>query len=72
MRNISKSYIKKMVKGGSNPNVIISDKAADAIVRILEKKAKKIAIYAVKRAKSQKRRTITEEDVYKYRLVFGD
>lgn len=72
MRNISKASIKKMVKSGSNPNVIISDRAAESIARILEAKAKKIAKYAVKRAKSKKRQMITEEDVDTYRLKFGD
>lgn len=72
MRNISKSSIKKIVKNGSNPDVIISDKAAEAIARILEEKAKRIARYAVKRAKSKKRGTVTEEDIDTYRLKFGD
>jgi histone H3/H4 len=72
MRNISKTSIKNIVKKGSNPHVIISDKAAEAIAKILEKKAQKIAKYAVKRAKSNKRNTITEEDVDTYRLMFGD
>jgi len=72
MRNISKVTIKKIVKNGSNPNVIISDKAAEAIARILEKKAERIAKYAVKRARTNKRDTITEEDVDTYRLKFGD
>jgi histone H3/H4 len=72
MRNISKSSIKKIVKAGSNPNVIISDKAAEAIARILEQKAKRIATYAVKRAKSKKRNTVTEDDVDTYLLKFGD
>ena len=72
MRNISKITIKKIVKNGSNPNVIISDKAAEAIARILEKKAQKIAKYAVNRAKTKKRDTITEEDVDTYSLKFGD
>lgn len=72
MRNISKVTIKKIVKNGSTPNVIISDKAAEAIARILEKKAQRIAKYAVKRARTNKRDTITEEDVDTYRLKFGD
>ena len=71
MRNISKSSIKKMMKSGSNPNLIISDKAADAIAKILENKARRIAKYAVKRAKSNKRNTITEEDIDTYMLKFG-
>ncbi len=72
MNKISKASIKKMVKGGSNPNFIISDKAAAAIARLLEKRAKSIAKYAVKRAKSKKRNTIMEEDIDTYRLKFGD
>lgn len=72
MHNISKTSIKKMVKNGSNPNAIISDKAAAAIARMLEQKAKRIAKYAVKRARSKKRDTITEEDIDAYRLRFGD
>lgn len=72
MRNISKASIKKMVKNSSNPNAIISDRAAEAIARLLESKAKSIAKYAVKRAKGKKRSTITEEDIDAYRVRFGD
>jgi histone H3/H4 len=72
MHNISKTSIKKIIKSGSNPDVIINDKAAEAIAKILEKRANKIARYAVKRAKSKKRNTITEEDIDTYRMMFGD
>lgn len=72
MRNIPKASIKKIVKNGANPNLIITDKAAEAIARILESKARRIAKYAVKRAKSKKRNIITEEDVETYMLKFGD
>ena len=72
MRNISKATIKKIVKNGSNPNVIISDKAADAIARILENKAKRIAKYAVKRAKTKHRKTVVEDDIDTYTIVYGD
>lgn len=72
MEKISKESIKKLVKNGSNPDVIVSDKAAEAIIAILEKKAKKIAKYAVDRAKNKKRATITEEDIDTYRMMFGD
>ncbi len=71
MRNISKSSVKKIIRS-RNSNVIISDRAADAIARILEQKAKRIARYAVRRAKGKKRATITEEDIDTYRLKFGD
>ncbi|MGD0729238.1 MAG: histone-like protein [Candidatus Micrarchaeaceae archaeon] len=69
---ISKASIKKLIKNSSNPNIIISDKAADAIAALLEKKAQRIAKYAVNRAKSKKRATITEDDIDTYRLKFGD
>ncbi len=72
MYRISKSSIKKMVKNGSRRDVIVSDKAAGAIAAMLERKAKLIAEYAVKRAKSRNRGTITEEDIDTYRLKFGD
>ncbi|MFI5412861.1 MAG: histone-like protein [Candidatus Micrarchaeales archaeon] len=72
MHNISKASIKKIVKNGSNPDIIISDKAAEAIARLLEQKAKRIAKYAVNRAKSKDRKAITEEDIDTYRLKFGD
>lgn len=69
---IPKASIKRLVKNGSNPNIIISDKAAEAIAAILEKKAARIARYAVKRARDKKRNTITEEDIDTYALKFGD
>lgn len=72
MHKISKASIKRIVKNGSNPNMIITDKVADAIARILENKAKSIAKYAVKRARGKRRNTITEEDIDAYKLRFGD
>jgi|GEM_PF-1309520 histone H3/H4 len=69
---IPKSSIKKMVKDGSNSDIIISDRAAEAIAKLLEDKAKRIAEYAVDRAKKKKRATITEEDINAYKLTFGD
>lgn len=72
MQSIPKNSIKKILKDGSSSNLIISDKAAAAIASILEEKAKRIAKYAVKRAKSQKRNAITEEDIDTYRLKYGD
>jgi len=71
-KNISADSIKKIVKNGSNPGIIINKKAAEAIARILEVKARKIAKYAVKRARSQKRNTITAEDISSYLVRFGD
>ena len=71
MRKISKASIKKILKNGSD-NFIISDKAAEAIASMLEKKAAAIAKYAVKRAKGNKRAMVTEDDIDAYRLRFGD
>lgn len=72
MNKISKASIKRMVRNRASTNVIISDKAAEAIAALLERRANRIARYAVKRAKSKKRSTITEDDIETYRLKFGD
>ena len=66
---ISNTAIKKIVK---KSDVQISDSAATAIARLLEKKAKTIAKYAVKRAKKSGRDMVLSEDVDYYRLKFGD
>ncbi len=72
MGSISNKTIKKIVSGESKSGVMISGKAADAIAKLLEEKARKIAEYAVRRAKSKNRDTVTEEDVDTYRVMFGD
>ena len=70
MRKISKAVIKKLVN--SSGGAVISDSAASAIAALLERKAKRIARYAVKRAKTKKRATVTAEDIDSYRVRFGD
>jgi histone H3/H4 len=70
MRKISKAAIKKLVNGSGG--VVISDRAAAAIASMLEAKAKRIAKYAVKRARKAKRDTVTGEDIESYRVRFGD
>lgn len=67
---ISKAMVKKLVNGGGG--FVISDSAASAIAALLEKKATRIAKYAVKRAKSKKRETVMAEDIESYRIRFGD
>ncbi|MFI5412886.1 MAG: histone-like protein [Candidatus Micrarchaeales archaeon] len=67
---ISNKVVKKMVK--ERTNITISDSAAGAIARLLEKKAKSIARYAVTRAKKSGRKTVLGEDVDSYRIKFGD
>jgi histone H3/H4 len=66
---ISKQTIKRMV---NRSGISISDSAADALARMLEKKAKKIASYAVKRAKTCGRKSVLEDDIDTYRIKFGD
>ncbi len=66
---ISNAAIKKIVK---KSDVQISESAANAIAKLLEKKAKTIAKYAVRRAKKNGRDTVLSEDVDYYRLKFGD
>jgi len=72
MGKIPKDSIKKIIKNGSNPEIIISDAAAASIAKILEKKAERIAKYAVQRARKRKSGTITEEDIDSYKIRFGD
>ncbi len=67
---ISNAMVKRMVK--ENSNVAISDSAAAAIARILEKKAKTIAKSAVGRAKKQGRKMVTSEDIDYYRMKLGE
>ncbi len=70
MGKISKAAVKKLVNG--EKGVIISDSAAAAIAALLEKKASRIARYAVKRAKAKKREAVLAEDIESYRIRFGD
>ena len=50
---------------------MLNDKAADALVEILEKKAKEIADYAVKSAKTKNRKVVMEEDIEEYVVKHG-
>lgn len=70
MKKISKAAIKKLVNSAGG--VVISDSAASAIADLLEKKANRIAKYAVKRARAKKRETVIAEDIDSYRVRFGD
>ncbi len=66
---IPKATIRKIMK--KDGDIKISDSAAEAIAEMLEKRAKSIANYAVKRAKKQGRKTVSQEDVDTYRMKFG-
>ncbi|MDE1856737.1 MAG: hypothetical protein KGH98_01490 [Candidatus Micrarchaeota archaeon] len=66
---ISKAAIKTIASG---TGIRLTDKAANAIARILEKRAKRIAKYAVTNAKRSGRKAVSEIDINKFRLEFGD
>ena len=70
MSRISKATIKSIVKVNSGAK--LSDKAAEAIAAILEKKATKIASYAVKNAKKKNRNVVLKEDIEDYILRDDD
>ncbi len=70
MSKIPKTAVKKIVNG--NSDIMLTDKAANEISRILEKKAQRIARYAVTQAKKKGRKTILKEDIDSYIFKFGD
>jgi histone H3/H4 len=71
MDKIPTESVKRIIKNGSS-EIIISDAAAASIARLLERKAKRIARYAVQRARKRKSGTITEDDIDAYKIRFGD
>ena len=70
MAKIPKSAIKSLVK--SRSKIVLTDNAVSSISRILERKAGRIAKYALSRAKKNGRNTILKEDIDAYRLKFGE
>ena len=70
MSKIPKATIKGIVKMSNGAK--LSDKAAEAIAAILEKKAMSIASYAVKNAKKNNRNVVLKEDIEDYALKGGD
>ena len=70
MASIPKAAIKKIVNGRSG--IVLTDRAAEAPSAVLERKAKRIARYAVTQARRKGRKTILKEDIDTYRLKFGD
>jgi len=66
MAQLSRENIKKLVKKYTNAN--ITDEGADAIARLLEKKAREISSFAVKKAKEKKKDKITKEEINEYIL----
>jgi histone H3/H4 len=70
MANISKASVRKIINNSSD--IMITEKALEAISAILEREAKKIASYAVGQAKRHGRKSILKEDVEKYSIKYGD
>ncbi len=70
MAKIPKSAIKSLVKNRNK--IVLTNNAVSAISRILEKKAARIAKYALLRAKKNGRNNILKEDIEAYRLKYGD
>jgi len=66
MAQLSRDNIKKLVKKYTNAN--ITDDGADAIAKLLEKKAREISSFAVKKAKEKKKDRITKEEINEYIL----
>lgn len=66
---ISKSAVKKLVRESSD--VVLDDKAAEALARILERKAREIAEHAVANAKKRRREVILKEDIEDYSIKNG-
>lgn len=67
---ISRDSIKKLLD--DKKDIILSDKAIDEIIKILEEKASSISKYAVNRAKNKNRSMILKEDIESYMLESGD
>jgi len=66
MAQLSRESIKKLVKKYTNAN--ITNDGAEAIARLLEKKAREISSFAVRKAKEKKRDKITKDEIKEYIL----
>ena len=69
MASIPKQAIRKIVR--QSFGLQISDDAAAAMARLLEKKAEKISKFAVKNARKEKRSKVTRRDIREYALREG-
>ena len=69
MANIPTQAIKKMIQ--NNFGLQITDDAAAALARMLEKKAESISRFAVKNAKKGKRNKVTKQDIEEYVMRTG-
>ncbi|MGC8676334.1 MAG: histone-like protein [Candidatus Micrarchaeia archaeon] len=64
MAGLPKEAIKKMVMKYAHAS--ITNDGAEAIAKMLDKKAEEIAKFAVKNAKKNKRSSVTKEDIQAY------
>ena len=69
MASIPKQAIKKMVQ--ESFGLQITDDAAGALARLLERRARKISKFAVKNARKEKRGKVMKKDVQEYVLKVG-
>ncbi len=69
MATIPRQAIKEMVMRSFG--LRITDDAAGTIASILEKKARKISLFAVKNAKRDKRNKVTKKDIEEYVMKIG-
>lgn len=69
MASIPKQAIKKMVQ--SSFGLQITDEAAGALAKLLERKAKKISKFAVENAKREKRGKVIRKDIEAYVFKVG-
>jgi histone H3/H4 len=66
MAQLSRDSIKKLVKKYTNAN--ITTDGAEAIAKLLEKKAREISSFAVRKAKEKKKDKITKDEIKEYIL----
>ncbi len=64
MANISRAAIKQLVSRRFKAK--ITDKGAEAIARMLELEAERIAKFAVENARKEKREKVTGRDIERY------
>jgi histone H3/H4 len=69
MATIPKQSVKKLLK--KHFGLKMTEEAAEALARILEKRAKKISKFAVKNAKKEKRDRVTKKDIEEFVLREG-
>lgn len=70
MANIPRHVLKDIIT--KNSGAVLEERAMDAIVEILQKKAVEIANFAVSAAERKNRTTVLKEDIEEYILKGGE